>query len=76
MTALKNVIFRQTVGPGKQHRLPIEWTPLTIYKRTADVNLWGLIEMTKTFLPLVKRARGRVVNFSSGAGKGKMSKPD
>ena len=58
------------------HGLPIEWTPLTIYKKTADVNLWGLIEMTKTFLPLVKRARGRVVNLSSGAGKGKMLKTD
>ena len=32
--------------------------------------------MTKTFLPLVKRARGRVVNLSSGAGKGKMLKTD
>ena len=49
--------------------LPIEWTPLDIFKRTADVNLWGMIDVTKTFLPLVKKARGRVVNFSSVAGK-------
>ena len=49
--------------------LPIEWTPLDIFKRIADVNLWGTIDVTKTFLPLVKNARGRVVNFSSAGGK-------
>ena len=49
--------------------LPIEWTPLSTFKSTADVNLWGMIDMTKTFLPLVKKARGRVVNISSGSGK-------
>lgn len=49
--------------------LPIEWTPLSLFKSTADVNLWGVIDMTKTFLPLVKKARGRVINISSGAGR-------
>lgn len=49
--------------------LPIEWTPLNTFKRIADVNLWGMIDVTKTFLPLVKKARGPVVNFSSGTGK-------
>lgn len=48
---------------------PIEWTPLEHFKRTADVNLWGTIDVTKTFLPLVKRAQGRVVNFSSVLGR-------
>ena len=48
---------------------PIEWLPLNNYKRCADVNLWGLIEVTKTFLPLVKQAKGRVTNFASMFGK-------
>lgn len=47
---------------------PIEWQPLDNFRRTADVNLWGMIDVTKTFLPLVKIAKGRVVNFSSLAG--------
>ena len=47
---------------------PAEWVPLADYKRTADVNLWGLIEVTKTFLPLVKKAKGRVVLVGSIAG--------
>ena len=54
---------------GIGYILPIDWAPMRIFKRTADVNLWGLIEMTKTFLPLVKMARGRVVNFASIGGK-------
>lgn len=55
---------------GILYLLPIEWTPMEIFKRTADVNLWGMIDVTKTFLPLLKKAQGRVVNFSSVAGKG------
>ncbi|KAL9980787.1 hypothetical protein ACROYT_G009425 [Oculina patagonica] len=47
---------------------PIEWVPLNQVKRTADVNLWGMIDVTKTFLPLIKKSRGRVVNLSSAAG--------
>ncbi|KAL9983853.1 hypothetical protein ACROYT_G006094 [Oculina patagonica] len=54
---------------GILHLLPIEWTPLDIFKRTADVNLWGMIDVTKTFLPLVKKAQGRVINFSSVHGR-------
>jgi len=48
---------------------PIEWTPLERMKRIADVNLWGMIDVTKTFLPLVKKSQGRVVNLSSMAGR-------
>ena len=57
---------------GITYILPIEWAPLNIFKRIADVNLWGLIDVTKAFLPLVKKARGRVVNFSSVNGKFKI----
>lgn len=47
----------------------IEWMPFDEFKQVADVNLWGLIDVTKTFLPLVKKAEGRVVNFSSMLGQ-------
>ena len=39
------------------------------YQRVIDVNLMGLIRVTKAFLPLIRRAKGRVVNISSLAGK-------
>ena len=48
---------------------PIEWIPLEQMKHIADVNLWGMIDVTKTFLPLIKKSQGRVVNLSSVAGK-------
>merc|ERR1712168_867536 len=47
---------------------PIEWFRMEDCKKLADVNLWGLIEVTKTFLPLVKKAEGRIINISSVAG--------
>lgn len=47
---------------------PIEWSPLKDFKRTADVNIWGMIDVTKTFLPLLKKSKGRVVNLGSMAG--------
>jgi len=39
------------------------------YKRVADVNLWGLIDVTKVFLPLIKKECGRIINLASIAGK-------
>ena len=32
------------------------------YYKVNAVNLFGLIDVTKTFLPLVKKTKGRVVN--------------
>jgi len=48
---------------------PPEWHTIDDYKLTASVNLYGLIDVTMTFLPLVKMARGRVVNTASIAGR-------
>lgn len=45
-----------------------EWVPLESYRKVAEVNLFGLIAMTKAYLPLVRETRGRVVNVSSVSG--------
>ncbi|XP_072428335.1 D-beta-hydroxybutyrate dehydrogenase, mitochondrial-like isoform X2 [Chiloscyllium punctatum] len=47
----------------------VEFTSLARYKDIADVNLWGMIRVTKAFLPLIRRARGRVVNIASMFGR-------
>lgn len=47
---------------------PTEWVPLADFKKAADVNLWGTMDVTKTFLPLVKEAKGRIVIVGSIAG--------
>ncbi|KAH9498877.1 Retinol dehydrogenase 7 [Bulinus truncatus] len=39
------------------------------YHKVFDVNLLGMTEMTRHFLPLIRKARGRVVNISSAVGR-------
>ncbi|XP_038604874.1 D-beta-hydroxybutyrate dehydrogenase, mitochondrial [Tachyglossus aculeatus] len=47
----------------------VEFTSMETYKEVAEVNLWGTVRTTKAFLPLIRRARGRVVNISSMLGR-------
>lgn len=47
----------------------IEWQKVDDYKFVNSVNLYGLIDMTMTFLPLIKKERGRIVNMSSMGGR-------
>ena len=46
-----------------------EWATVNDYRRQCDVNLFGLIDVTLTFLPLVRKARGRVVSTTSISGR-------
>ena len=48
---------------------PIEWYSMDDFRKMADVNLWGMVDVTKTFLPLVKKTQGRIVNIASVSGK-------
>eukprot|EP00058_Branchiostoma_floridae_P018653 XP_002604142.1 retinol dehydrogenase, retinaldehyde reductase [Branchiostoma floridae] len=47
----------------------IEWQTREDFINTFNVNLFGMVDVTRTFLPLLKRARGRVVNASSVYGR-------
>ena len=38
-------------------------------KKVSDVNLWGMVTVTKIFLPLLKKSKGRIVNVSSICGR-------
>jgi len=46
-----------------------EVTPVSLYRNLMEVNLFGHIAVTQTLLPFVKKARGRIVNMASMAGK-------
>ncbi|NXR72768.1 RDH16 dehydrogenase, partial [Pycnonotus jocosus] len=48
---------------------PNEWLSKEDFVKVLDVNLVGLVEVTLSLLPLVRRARGRVVNVSSVMGR-------
>lgn len=44
---------------------PIEWTSSAEFRKVMEINLFGVIFVTKEFLPLVRKERGRVVNIAS-----------
>lgn len=45
-----------------------EWTELQEYRRTFEINFFGVIRVTKAFLPLIRASRGRIVNIASKGG--------
>lgn len=50
--------------------LPIdaELIPMTIFRKCMAVNFFGTVEVTKVFLPLLRKSKGRLVNISSMGG--------
>jgi NAD(P)-dependent dehydrogenase (short-subunit alcohol dehydrogenase family) len=48
---------------------PIEVIPIDALRRQLEVNLVGQIAVTQAMLPLLRRARGRIVNVSSVGGR-------
>jgi NAD(P)-dependent dehydrogenase (short-subunit alcohol dehydrogenase family) len=49
--------------------MPLEFVPLDELRHQLEVNLVGQVAVTQAFLPLIRRARGRVVNISSVGGR-------
>jgi len=49
---------------------PLELIPLDQLRRQLEVNVTGQIAVTQAVLPLLRRARGRIVNMGSIAGRG------
>uniref|UniRef100_A0A8C4H1D4 Retinol dehydrogenase 5 n=1 Tax=Dicentrarchus labrax TaxID=13489 RepID=A0A8C4H1D4_DICLA len=48
---------------------PSEWMKVEDFHSTLKVNMNGVIGMTMTFLPLIKKAHGRIVNVASVLGR-------
>ncbi|XP_069595273.1 17-beta-hydroxysteroid dehydrogenase type 2-like isoform X2 [Ranitomeya imitator] len=44
-----------------------ELLPISVYKQCMDVNFIGVVEVTKMFMPLLRKAKGRLVTISSMA---------
>jgi NAD(P)-dependent dehydrogenase (short-subunit alcohol dehydrogenase family) len=47
---------------------PLELVPASDIKQLMDVNVLGLLAVTKAFLPLLRQSKGRIINISSGHG--------
>ena len=46
---------------------PLEFAPMDDFRWLYEVNVFGLLTITQKFLPLIRQARGRIVNISSTA---------
>lgn len=51
---------------------PLEGIPIPDLRRQLEINVIGQIAVTQAFLPLIRKARGRIVNMGSIAGRGAM----
>lgn len=47
----------------------IDWMVIDDFKKVINVNLLGVIAVTISVLPFIKKAKGRVVNISSVVGR-------
>jgi NAD(P)-dependent dehydrogenase (short-subunit alcohol dehydrogenase family) len=48
---------------------PIELIDVDDLRRQFEINLFGLVRVTQAFLPLIRKARGRIVNIGSVGGQ-------
>ncbi|XP_053229252.1 retinol dehydrogenase 16-like [Podarcis raffonei] len=48
---------------------PNEWLTKEDFKKIIDINLLGVVDVTIHMLPLIRRARGRIVNVASIMGR-------
>lgn len=51
---------------------PLEAVPIPDFRRQLEVNVIGQMAVTQAFLPLIRKARGRIVNMGSIAGRSTM----
>ena len=51
---------------------PIELLSLDQFRRVFDVNVFGLLAVTRALIPLLRQAKGRIVNIGSISGRSAM----
>jgi NAD(P)-dependent dehydrogenase (short-subunit alcohol dehydrogenase family) len=49
--------------------MPLEFIPLDELRRQLEINVVGQVAMTQAALPLIRQARGRIINISSIGGR-------
>lgn len=47
----------------------LEMTSEVVFRKIVDINLFGAVRITKSLLPLIRKAKGRIVNVSSLLGR-------
>ena len=41
----------------------LEWLPISTYKKISEVNVFGMINATQAFLPLIRKAKGNKLSL-------------
>ena len=50
--------------------VPFDWgNDVDEYKKVFEVNVFGMVRVTKQCIPLLRQSRGRIINVSSLAGE-------
>jgi NAD(P)-dependent dehydrogenase (short-subunit alcohol dehydrogenase family) len=62
---LRGIVNNAGIGIGG----PLEALDLDDFRRTVEVNTTSQLAVTKAFLPLLRRSKGRIVNMSSIGGR-------
>lgn len=65
----KNELWAVINNAGISKGTDIETTSMQKIEEVIDVNLMGTIRVTKAFLPLLRKSKGRVINIASAAGR-------
>ncbi|XP_060083596.1 D-beta-hydroxybutyrate dehydrogenase, mitochondrial-like [Ylistrum balloti] len=54
---------------GVNHIGDVEFCTMEMYRRILEVNILGMVRVTKAFLPLIRKSEGRFVNVTSVQGR-------
>ncbi|CAN7936952.1 unnamed protein product [Ixodes hexagonus] len=65
----ENVLWAVVANAGIFLAMELEWWTMEDVQRTFDVNVYGCLRTVKTFLPLLRHSKGRVVITASYAGR-------
>lgn len=61
-------LFGLVNNAGYAFACPLEFTPISQLRRQMEVNFIGQLAVTQSMLPMLRRARGRIVNITSLSG--------
>ncbi|XP_069123441.1 D-beta-hydroxybutyrate dehydrogenase, mitochondrial-like [Argopecten irradians] len=54
---------------GVNHIGDVEFCTMDMYRRIMEVNVFGMVRVTKAFLSLIRQSKGRIVNVTSVQGR-------
>ncbi|KAG0439650.1 hypothetical protein HPB47_016569 [Ixodes persulcatus] len=63
------VLWSVVANAGMPNMGPVEWQTMARIRSVFEVNVFGVVHVAKTFLPLLKNSGGRLVIVSSGLGR-------